>query len=602
MTTAVIVIVVLIIAIGAGVYYYHPATQQVTTTSTGPAAIPYNQTLIVDNSLGELSGLDPQWGGDFSSAEITQNIYEPLIWYSGNSTLKQVGVLATDWTSSPDGMTYTFHLRQGVHFSNGRPFTAYSVWFNYYRLSVNNPPNAFMIGRDFLPPGAVTKEDLNTFDFINPTPDQLAKMQNPNQSIQVVDPYTITFHLSQPVASFLARLSTIAGSIEDPTFVQEHGGVQGNSTENTYLSANGAPGTAPYMVSSWTRGCCITLTLNPYYWGPTPHASKVIIQYKSNVVDDINDLTSGNAQMLFTIPFQSLPQVGNATSQGIVLVNHGLSYYIVWISLNTARYPLNITLVRQAINYAVNKDLIIQKLLGGYAVTFQGPMPQGMFGYDNNNQPYPYDPGKAKQLLAQAGFPNGVGLRTLTLMYPSDPFVASAMQAVQSDLAAVGINVNLEVVTHAVFYNVQNVVPRLPNYPDMIEGNWFPDWAYPDDYTWPMDNIANPTDMSNINDTRLNNLTETSMYESSEATRAQMYSQIQALDHELAPNIWLFQEKVQHGVPAYRKEVQNVTSNPLMYGFRYQWIYILPTGGSAAISAPLCMFWIAENAKRRYGF
>jgi peptide/nickel transport system substrate-binding protein len=523
---------------------------------------------VVDETLGEPSGLDTAYSTDAPAYEIEQNIYQGLVWYRSSDVINLTGVLATGWTISPDGLTYTFNLRHGVRFSNGDNFSAYDVWFNYYRLTLNNGPPAYIIGPVMFSPGPVTLNDLNTFNFQNPTPSQLQVMENANQSIQVVDKYTIAFHLSTPLGSFLSRLAAPPGGIEDSTFIQAHGGTAANGTVNQYVDANGAPGTGPYVVKSWVHGTSITLSVNPYYWAPTPQVTTVVIQYKTNTIDAVNDLKSGTAQMMYTVPVTLLPDLTGAS--GITLESHGLSFDLAWLSLNTPAYPLNITDVRLALNYAINKTAIIQDILHGYGQAFQGPVPIGMFGYNDSIAPVGYNVTMAQNLLAQAGFPGGKGIRPLTLMYyTGDPVIQATVQAIQSDLAQIGVTVTLNGVSQATYFNTAATVPRVSNYPDIFWSAWFPDFAYPDDYAYSFENINSAFDNSNLNNTQMNQWTSQAINNPSPAVQAKLYSQIEQLDKTLSDNVWLWQYEIGDGIPAYSNTVQNVYWNPILYGFNY---------------------------------
>lgn len=580
-----VVIVVVILVVAAVAAYFVVSNSGATTTTTSystqstSSSTSYNQTVVVDETLGEPTGLDTAWSADAPAYEIEQNIYQGLIWYHGSSTNQYEGVLATGWTVSPDAKTYTFQLRQGVQFSDGKPFNAYSVWFNYYRLTLNNGPVGYIMGPMSaggpFTAGSITINDLNTFNFTSPTPSQLAVMENPNQSIQVVDQYTIAFHLPQPLGSFLARLASPPGGIEQPDFIQSHGGVQANATINQYVDSHSAPGTGPYVVENWLHGTSITLGLNPHYWGPTPDVSKVVIQYKSNTLDAINDLKTGSAQMLYTVPVNLIGDIQGTS--GITLEQRGLSYDITWLSLNTAAYPLNITDVRLAINYAINKSSLVQNILHGYGSVFQGPIPKGMFGYNDSIQPTGYNLTLSKQLLTEAGFPNGQGIRPLTLMYyTGDPVSQAAVQAIKSDLAQIGITVTLVATTQANWVNTLFTVPRTSNYPDIAWLIWFPDFAYPDDYAPAYLNIGTPLDNANINDTLLNQWTAEVPYLPTTAQQAQMYSMITLRSQALSPYVWLWQDQTGAGIPAYTNNIQNVNWNPILYGFNYSALYVTP--------------------------
>jgi len=587
---SVFVIVVIVVAVGAIAFYLQSSSvpAQMTTTSQTTQQVPYNQTIVEDGNQGEPSGLDIAWSTDEPAWEITQgNLYQNLIFYEGNSTTVFQGILATSWTISPDFRDFTFSLRQGVRFSSGQPFNAYDVWFNYYRLVLNNGPPSYLLGTAIFTPGNVTLNDLNTFNFTSPTPAQLTVMENPNQDIQVVDQNTIAFHFPTPVTSFIPRLASPAGGIEDPNFVQVHGGVQGNGTANDYVEQHSAPGTGPYILQSWTRGQRIVLTLNPNYWGPTPHVGTVVYQFKSNTEDALNDLRSGAAQMMYTVPFNLLPAIQGAP--GVYLENTGNSLDIFWISMNTQAPPLNNVLVRQAINYAINKQALIDDIIHGYGVTVQGPLPHGMFAYNESILPYGYDVNMSEQLLTQAGYPGGKGIRPLSLVYfTGDPVQLAIVQAIQSELAQVGITVNLQVVTQPTYFSIVATLPRVSNYPDMIYSVWFPDYAYPDDYAYAFENSQSVFDNANYNDTLLNTWTTQALDTGNTTLQLHLYSLITQREKDLAGNVWLFQTKIGNGVPAYLTTVQNVTWNPIQYGFKFAPIYIAPAGTSMSVSN----FWL----------
>ena len=157
------------------------------------------------------------------------------------------------------------------------------------------------------------------------------------------------------------------------------------------------------------------------------------------------------------------------------------------------------------------------------------------------------------------------------------------MQAVQSDLAQVGITVTLQVVTQPTYFSIVATVPRVSNYPDMVYSIWFPDYAYPDDYAYAFENSASVFDNTNFNDSSLNSWTNQALNTGDTALQAQLYSQVTQRDKELAGNIWLFQTKIGNGVPAYVSSVQNVTWNPIQYGFKFAPLYLAPAGTSQMI-------------------
>lgn len=576
-----VVALIIIVAAGSAVYYSmnqsrltSSSTSNTLTTSTATSSSsqtsrgPTNGTLVIDNTLGEPNALDIDSGTVSTADEVNQNMYQTLLWYNGNSTTEIVGVLASSWSVSADGLTYNFSLVHNAKFSDGKNFTAYDVWFNYYRYTVDNGPISYIIGSvifNNLPSNATA--DLNAFNFTNPTPSQAAQMDYANQSIQVTSPYTLVFHFSTPVASFLARLASFAAGIEEPDYIQAHGGVAGNGTLNNYVAQNPAPGTGAYMFKSWVHGQSITLVQNPYYWLPKPQAKTIVIRYVTNSINAINDLKSGVAQMLYSVPFTLLSNVQNV--QGITLQSGGLSLDVAWLALNVNYYPLNITDVRLAMNYAINKTALIESAIAGYGVPFQGPIPIGMLGGNSSLSPISYNTTKASELLSAAGFPGGKGIPNLNLMYVTgNPSYDTAVEIIQSELAAIGINIVLQGVTYAVFggiaYDHSN-----PSYPPMILAQWFPDYGYPDDYAYPFLNPSQCCDYSNFNNSQATQLTNELVVTINQTKVLQICQQILLLDQQLSPEVWLWQTEIGFGIPAYSTSITGLYYNPLTYGFNY---------------------------------
>jgi peptide/nickel transport system substrate-binding protein len=509
---------------------------------------------------------------------VVQNVYPGLIGYAGSSITQFDPVLAANYTESPNATTYVFNIRPGLEFSDGQPVDAYSVWFEYYRITINNGPPGYILGPvtsggPFLP-GNVSVSDLNNFNFTSPTASQLAVMEASNQSIQVLGQYSVAINLlSGPMPSLLWRLAGPAGGLLDPNFVQTHGGVQINSTENTYISQNGGPGAGPFEVKSWVQGQAITLVNNPLYWGSKPHLTTVILRYLSVATNAISDLKSGAAQMVFNIPFNEL--TGVTGTAGITLENAGLSIDIGYLGINTQMYPLNITAVRLAINYAINKTQIIDSVLGGYGQPFQGPVPDGMIGHNNSITPIGYNLTYAEQLLTQAGFPGGKGIPALTMeYYTGDPVVADVMQTIESDLTQLGLSINLQGVASTPYFTMLETLPRTASYPALLWGDWFPDYAFPDDYAYNIDNPNSVWNIANLNNTQITDLTNEALTANSTASINQDYSQVMSLDKNLSGTVWLFQLQDGYGVPAYLSTVHGVTWNPMLYGFNYSSIYL----------------------------
>ncbi len=509
-TAAAIAVIAIVVLIGiAGYVAYKPVTTPtVTTSEMSTSEMPGPTTLVVDKA-NELQGVDPAYNYEYAGWEVISNIYQTLVTYEKADASKFVGLLATSWTSSPDGLVYTFKLRQDVKFSNGDAFDANAVKYSFDRVLKMNQAPSWILSQSL------------TLD-----------------SVKVIDPYTVEMHLTQPYSAFLATMSTMTASIVDPAVVEAHGGVVANST-NTWMDSN-AVGTAPFILQEWIRGDHLTLVRNPNYWGDSPKLDKVVMYYKASVQTREVDLKSGFAQIA-TIDVNHVQDVQN--QPGITIQSFGTSFHIDFIYMNAKTFPFNNTLLRRAVVHAINYDAIMSGINHNLTVRYVGPIARGLEGYNESIQPYTYDPELAKQLLTQAGYPDGKGLPTITYMYFSrDASVALIAQEVQQDLSNIGININLLGVSIAT--DMDKVFSGPNNVPEMGWTEWYADYPSPDDFVIPFTNAQfppvgwNPAYYSNP---RVVELYSKAPYVTDAAQRIAMYNEITRILIDDAPYAWLGQ-------------------------------------------------------------
>ena len=524
-SAAVAVIVIVIIAAVAGYMLYKPpVTPAETTTSEAPGPT----TLVVDKA-NELQSVDPSFDYEYAGWEVIANLYETLITYNKTDSSKFMGVLATDWSSTPDGLVYTFKLRQGVKFSNGDPFDASAVKYSFDRVVKMNQP-----------PSWILSQSLNL------------------DSVKVLDPYTVEIHLMRPYTAFLATMATMVASIVDPVAVEAHGGVVANAT-NPWMDSNVA-GTAPFVLQEWIKGDHLTMARNPNYWGTPPKLEKVILYYKTSVQTRLVDLKSGFAQIAI-VDINHVSDVQGV--EGIQIQSLGVTAHIDFIYFNLKIAPFNNTLARQAVVHAINYDAIMSGINHNLTVRYTGPFCDGLEGYDNSLAPATYDPTLAKQLLAQAGYPNGTGFPTISYLYYSrDASVALIAQEVQQDLANIGINVNLLGVSFSTYINKILAGPK--DVPEMGWTEWYADYLSPDDFVVPFANPDfppvgwNPAYYSNPKVTQLYN---DAPYNSDSAARLQMYHSITSIMTEDAPYAWLGQFT---SYQVFRSNVHGIYNNVIL--------------------------------------
>ena len=378
----------------------------------GFAAAPTTLTIAVGI---DADTLDPEGQTTTTVSNMVDYMFDSLIWPNDERSGVEAGQpqytkltpqLATSWTVSPDGLTYTFKLRQGVKFQDGTDFNAEAVKANVLRwldTSVRNPNRYYF-----------TDIDATRID----TP----------------DPSTVVLHLKKTSPTLLERMAAGPGEIISPTAVQKIG--------NDKIGLGPADaGTGPYVFKEWVHGDHITLVRNPNYWGRKPYFDTVVFRVVPNAGTRETMLRAGDVQMAFEPP---APDVPTLRKDNTLTVISGPSDRDVFIGLNNQYGPLKDARVRQAMNYAVNKDAIIHSVLFGLAHVLESPTTPALFGYTKLQAGgWPFNPTLAKKLLAEAGYPQGfqIDFRTPTGRYIQDYQFA---QAVAAQLSNVGIQANVQ--------------------------------------------------------------------------------------------------------------------------------------------------------------
>jgi peptide/nickel transport system substrate-binding protein len=413
---------------------------------------------------------------------LTYTVYQPLVTLNA-SALYQQGVvqylpdLASNFTQSADGMTYTFNLRQGVKFSDGNPFNAYQVWaemYGFYYLSANSSSflesyNVFNMSQVNFGPSSIAL--LNQSGLINPSPAALSMMQNQNWPIYVTSPDTIVFHLQAPFNYFLGTLVVYVGLMFDVQWLLDHGGFGTPAQMNTYFNQNPIPGTGPYVVSGFSEQSYVEFTQNPSYWGANltaaqikanpyldpGHVKNVVVKANFNDLSRYTDLSSGQAQIAGILS-QDLPLVQANPSQYGVFQFPSKAAVFVGIAMNTQRYPTNITAVRQAIVHAINYTAISDSVFFGGLNPMVGPeYPIFSQFYDLGNlPPYQYNVTEAQDILNAANIdPSTLPALQFRVVQGCD-YCSSAAQIVQFDLSQIGLTVNI-IVTPPSSYSIPNI-------------------------------------------------------------------------------------------------------------------------------------------------
>jgi peptide/nickel transport system substrate-binding protein len=371
------------------------ATAQVATVAPRAAAETPgpSKALVVASSVFPPT-LDPTANPAAAIDEVFEyNVYQNLVQLDPKGQV--VPVLATRYDVSPNGLRYTFYVRQGVRFSNGDPLTPADVVFSLKRAA--NPKDNY--------PYRVLLKDVSSV---------------------VASGDRVVVTLRQPDNQFLYDLAAYSnGVVLDPKTVG--------------TLATKPVGTGPYMFASEVDDYSVTLKRNPYYWGKAPGVGKVEFRYFANANSEVEALKTGQVQVIDNL---SNPEDAKQFRGGGFKLVTGPTNGKVQVTLNNSYGPLANLKVRQALQYATDKQAILQAAGGGYGrVIASDDVPGDPWYMPAINKTYAYNPSKAKKLLAEAGYAHGF---SLTLTLPPYNYALIAGPLVQADLEAVGVRVSIE--------------------------------------------------------------------------------------------------------------------------------------------------------------
>lgn len=347
----------------------------------------------------ELDGLDPSTvDGAAISMVMLYNVYETLVKDDGDGNIQPL--LAREWDISDDNRTYTFHLEPEARFATGEPLTAEEV----------------VASIDYVLGGQGAEAPVRNL---------LVRQMSVVETVTAVDEHTVEVELSRPSNQWLYDMTGPAGIIYDPA---------GMGTLNT------APmGSGPYQFSDWDSGAQLVLERNENYWGAAPEVDEIVWR----VFADPNAMTSAMlAGQLDVISNLTTPEaVGEFEDPERFTVLEGYSNGEVVLGYNHTNEALSDVRVRQAITHAIDRQGLVDSIWGGQGSLIGSMVPPQDPWYEDLSEVYPYDPDRARELLADAGYADGL---TLRLRVPALPYATSGARYLDSQLADVGITVQVD--------------------------------------------------------------------------------------------------------------------------------------------------------------
>ena len=402
----------------------------------------------------DVSTLDPAIGYDWQNWSIIKSLFDGLMDYEpGTTNLKPH--LAESYTVSDDGLTYTFTLREGVKFHNGRELVAEDVKYSLERVldpATQSPGQGFYLSIE----GAQ--------EFIDGQADEVV-------GIRVVDDRTIEFTTSEPDASFLHKLGLNFAHVVPREAVEAAGGDFGHQPV----------GTGGFKLREWVLGQRLVLERNPdYFEEGVPYLDELVFEIGVDPNVAFLRLQRGEVDVLGDgIPSARFTEV-MADPQLSQQVATGEQMQTGYVTINVTVPPFDDPRVRQALNMAVNKDRIV-RIINNRAVPANQVLPPLFEAHDPSYEGYPYDPQRARELLAEAGYPDGFD--TVLYAYNVAPNDRIA-QAIQADLAEIGVNVELRTQAQATVIEAGGAGEA----PLIWSGGmaWIADYPDPNNFYWPI--------------------------------------------------------------------------------------------------------------------
>ncbi|MGN6232061.1 MAG: ABC transporter substrate-binding protein [Trinickia sp.] len=399
------------------------ATVSLAATISHAADIP-NKTLVYC-SEGSPAGFDPaQYTTSTDFTANTFTVYNRLVEFERGSTKVEPG-LAESWDVSPDGKTYTFHLRHGVKFQTTeffkptREFNADDVIFTFERMLDPNQPfrKAYPVSFPYF-------TDMGLDKLIT--------------KIEKVDPYTVRFTLKNVNAPFIQNMAMEYASILSAEYADQL------LKEGKAADINQKPvGTGPFIFKSYTKDATIRFEGNPDYWKPGVVKIKhLIFAITPDAGVRVQKLKRDECQVMsYPKPQDIAPLKADSNLDMPSQAGFNLGY----LAYNVSHKPLDNVQVREALDMAINKKAIVESVYQGAGQAAHAPMPPTQWSYDGNLKLPSYDPDKAKALLAKAGFPNGfeITLWAMPVQRPYNPNAKLMSEMIQSDWAKIGVKAKI---------------------------------------------------------------------------------------------------------------------------------------------------------------
>jgi len=467
----------------------------------GGDSAPQRRTLIDSRDNYDPRSLDPAVSTDVPTGRAVGYVFDGLTRFTPAAEVEPA--LAERWEISRDGRTYTFHLRQNVRFHDGTRFTARDVAHSWERAL---DPSTKSSASEFLYPIAGAR------DFHASRSPTIA-------GLTVRDDSTITVALTEPLAAFLKLLAMPVASIIPQR-------VGPNFGEHPI-------GTGPWRFVEWHHDDYLLFARNPQYFLGEPKAESLEARIIAEPSTSVAEFESGNVDVLQIPAGQTREWEDDESRRPLLSSTPALE--LVYVGINTTRGPLADVRVRQAINYAVDINTIIERLISGRGTRAAGVIPPALAGYDSARRSYPYDPAKAKALLAAAGHPDGIDIELWTSV---TPIYVRMAETIQAYLNKVGIRT--KVVQRE---SAASRAAARKGETDMILKDWYADYPDAENFLYPLlfsGNRGSGGNVSFYSNPQFDTTVLAARRELNDARRRQLLRQADSIAFTDAPMMFLY--------------------------------------------------------------
>ncbi len=464
--------------------------------------------VLIYGSGGQPVNLESGNITDGNSIVVHNQIYNRLIEFKPGTTELQPG-LATAWTASPDGKIWTFKLRQGVKFHDGTEFDAEAVKFNVDRWWDKNNPFGYRNA------GKTYEIWEQIFGGSKGEPNSLL------QNLVVTDKSTIQFVLKQPFAAFPSTIASGYFGIASPTAIKKSAASYGTP-------AAGAVGTGAFMFKEWRSGDRIVLEKNPNYWNAGfPKSNQLVMRFITDPAARLAQLRAGQLDFTVDLAPDQKAEIDRDTNLTAVFRP---SFNVGYLALNPTYKPLSDVRVRQAIAHAINRPAIVRAFWGDLAESTPHFIPSTLsWAQSPDLKDYDYNPQKAKELLTQAGYPNGfaMDLWYMPVSRPYFPTPKPIAEAFAADLNAVGIRVSLKTKDWTA-YIADRIKP--PGYQSFMMG-WTGDYGDPDTFYYPHFGAGGTKDIGSWKNDQVLQLLDQARLTADQSARSKLYAEVDQILH-----------------------------------------------------------------------